>query len=593
LIFALTGPVRPASRWRAPVLAGLVALVACLGLSFATFAAPASATTAPEQDYVNRINQFRASLGLNPLAIDANLEALARDHTSTMIATNTFAHTSDLAAGVTTPWLKLGENIGRGSSTASIWPLFLASPGHYANLADPAYTHVGVGVMVDGNGVQWTTHRFMQASAPPVDPYAPFGSVDGLAWTGPGTLTVSGWAIDPDTAASIQIAVYVDDRIVSWFPSANPRADVGAAYPFFGPNHGFSIPLNVSGGVHTVCVFGINVGPGSSNPRLGCRTASLATGNPFGAFDAVSVAGPGSLRISGWTIDPDTTASTHIAVYVDGVGVSWFPAAAARSDIAAAYPFGPNHGFDVSFAASGGSHTVCVYAINVGGGTGNPLLGCRSVNVPTGVPFGVIDSALSAAPGTLRVAGWTIDPDTAASTRIAVYVDGVGVSWFPAANARADIASGFPGYGGNHGFDVSFAASGGSHNVCVYAINVLAGTGNPLLGCRTAHVATGNPYGAFDTLSRPSSTSMRITGWVIDPDTANSTQIAVYVDGVGVSWFPASTARSDIALAFPGYGPNHGFDVTFAASSGPHRVCVFGINQLAGSVNSLLGCRTL
>jgi uncharacterized protein YkwD len=593
LIFAANAPAQAACRRHPRAIALLVTLVVSVGLTLVATAAPASATTGPEQDYLNRINQLRTSLGLNPLILDPNLEVVARNHTSTMIATNSFTHSPDLAAGVTTPWLKLGENIGQGTSSDFIWPLFLSSPGHYANLTDPAFTHFGVGVVFDSTGKQWTTHRFLQIKPPPPDPDAPFGSVDGLAWSGPGTLTVTGWTIDPNTPSATQVAVYVDGVGISWFNAGAARPDIGTAYPAFGPNHGFSIPLTVSGGTHTVCVFGINVGAGLSNPKLGCRTASLSTGNPFGAADVAWSSGPGQLRVAGWTIDPDTTASTQIAVYVDGVGVSWFPAASARPDIGAAYPFGANHGFDVGFAASGGAHTVCVYAINVAGGTGNPLLGCRGATVATGVPFGSFDAAWSAAPGTLRVAGWTVDPDTATPTQIAVYVDGVGVSWFPATGSRPDIAAAFPGYGPNHGFDASFAASGGAHTVCVYSINIGAGAGNPLLGCRTATVATGNPYGAFDTVSRPTGTSLRVTGWVIDPDTAAATKVAVYVDGIGVSWFNAAGNRPDIASAFPGYGPNHGFDVTFASTAGPHSVCVYGINVGAGSANPLLGCRSI
>jgi hypothetical protein len=69
-----------------------------------------------------------------------------------------------------------------------------------------------------------------------------------------------------------------------------------------------------------------------------------------------------------------------VHVYVDGV---WRAAAAAgnrRTDVAAAYPnTGDMHGYSVPVSLSAGQHQVCVYAINVGGGTTNPLIDCRSV----------------------------------------------------------------------------------------------------------------------------------------------------------------------------------------------------------------------
>ena len=43
---------------------------------------------------------------------------------------------------------------------------------------------------------------------------------------------------------------------------------------------------------------------------------------------------------------------------------------------------GPAHGYSGSVRLAPGTHQVCTYAINVGQGTTNPSLGCRSVVVP-------------------------------------------------------------------------------------------------------------------------------------------------------------------------------------------------------------------
>ena len=41
---------------------------------------------------------------------------------------------------------------------------FINSPAHYANLVDPAWTHVGVGVTIAADGRMYTTHNFMALS---------------------------------------------------------------------------------------------------------------------------------------------------------------------------------------------------------------------------------------------------------------------------------------------------------------------------------------------------------------------------------------------------------------------------------------------
>lgn len=149
-----------------------------LGASLAALPGTASAAGNEAQDYVNRINQLRTSLGLNPVAIDANLTELAQAHTQEMADQQNLFHTPDLAAGITSPWQHLSENVGVGSNTDLVWNAFLNSPHHYENLVDPSITHVGVGVVVQG-GLQWTTHRFMtMGRAAPVMPTVPQAPVE-------------------------------------------------------------------------------------------------------------------------------------------------------------------------------------------------------------------------------------------------------------------------------------------------------------------------------------------------------------------------------------------------------------------------------
>jgi hypothetical protein len=148
------------------VPAALALVLATLGL---TQAPPASALNSAEQTYVNEINGLRASLGLQPLIVDPNLTSIAHQHDLDMAAAGRLYHSPNLTTGVTSPWRQLAENIGmRQQFGPDLWQAFLQSPSHYANIVNPAFTHIGIGDDVV-NGNEWTTQRFMQigSTTPP------------------------------------------------------------------------------------------------------------------------------------------------------------------------------------------------------------------------------------------------------------------------------------------------------------------------------------------------------------------------------------------------------------------------------------------
>ncbi len=312
----------------------------------------------------------------------------------------------------------------------------------------------------------------------------PFGTLD-AATTLVGNLTVSGWAIDPETAASIKVHVYVDGQFRGEYPADRPRPDVANFYPAYGPAHGYQAAIPVAAGRHSVCVFAINVGTGTNNPVLGCRTVD--SGRPFGALDQVHTA-PGGVEVIGWAVDPDTVDPIEVHVYVDGRFQTAVTADRLRPDVASVHPeFGPSHGVDVVVPAAGGPRRVDLWAIDAGGGA-NPLLGTKVVTVIRGNPLGSLDAA-RAGTGTITVAGWTFDPDDAASGRVHVYVDGRYRGEFTADRSRPDVAAVYPGFGPDRGFEATVPADAGTANVCVFAINTGSGTTNPVLGCGTVLVS--------------------------------------------------------------------------------------------------------
>jgi spore germination protein YaaH len=313
---------------------------------------------------------------------------------------------------------------------------------------------------------------------------APHGSFDAAGGSA-GTLTVSGWAIDPDTALPIGVHVYVDGKFAGSTTASNPRPDVAKLYPGWGADHGFTTSVNVSGGTHQVCVYGINAGLGNVNPSLGCRTVTITSGDPSGHLESVTTSS-NTIVAKGWTIDPNTASPIDVAIYVDGKNVSTGTAALPRPDVAAAYPaFGPDHGFLVTSGVSAGSHQVCAYGINTGAGTANTLLGCDTVVVPSGNPIGDLEH-VTGGKGTVLATGWALDPDTTAPISVVVFVDGVKTVTQVALGLRPDIAASHPGAGADHGFAASApVAKAGKHTVCVFALNTGPGTANTDLGCQS------------------------------------------------------------------------------------------------------------
>ena len=187
----------------------LVAVTCLAALTFA-FMAPAptaSASGNTASDYVTRINALRAQVHVQPLYVDAQLTGLAQAWAQHMAATGVLSHSS-LTAGVTEQWGKLGENVGVGPDNATVWNAFLHSAEHYANLVDPAYNRVGVGVAF-GHGSEWTCHKFMElvggTPPPPPPPPPPTTTITTPPVTFPHVTTGSntGWgtATTPTSAA--------------------------------------------------------------------------------------------------------------------------------------------------------------------------------------------------------------------------------------------------------------------------------------------------------------------------------------------------------------------------------------------------------
>ena len=311
---------------------------------------------------------------------------------------------------------------------------------------------------------------------------APVGSLDSVDWAAKdastGTIAVRGWAMDPDTASSIQVHVYIDGQGTPLVANV-ARPDVNAARGTSG-SYGFAASLPTSNALHQVCVYAIDSAYGD-NTTLGCRT--VGNHPPVGYADSVtwnpSFSGPGSISVRGWALDPDDPgASSGVALYVDNQGIPG-TAGLSRPDVNAALGVPGQHGYLTTLGSGPGRHSVCLYATDTAGGPPTALT-CGLV-IANAAPIGYLDS-VSVAGGVLTTRGWSVDPDTSAPIKVAVYVDGAGVAVVQADGSRPDVSTAFPGAGDQHGFRATSPIAPGQHVVCTYGTDTAAGD-NTTLGC--------------------------------------------------------------------------------------------------------------
>ncbi|WHP17198.1 hypothetical protein [Cellulomonas sp. ES6] len=417
----------------------------------------------------------------------------------------------------------------------------------------------------------------------------PIGRLDQVTSPSAGTVQVSGWALDPDTAASIRVHVHLDGKPVRSAAATASRPDVGRAYGK-GSAHGFTTSFPAAAGRHEVCLYAID-SSGGANTKVSCRTVDVQNARPIGRVDtATSV--EGRLRVTGWALDPDTSASIRVHVHVDGKPARSVAADGLRPDVDRAYGKGAAHGYSVDVAATPGTHEVCVYAIDPVVGP-NPKIGCRTATVVNQAPTGAVEAVTPGA-GQFTVEGWVHDPDTTGPVTVRVSVDGKAATSVVADLDRPDVASRL-GTTGSHGFRVTIPVTAGDateHRVCVDGVDTWGGP-DGRVGCATG-VANVKPIGRLDSATVLDTGAVRVKGWALDPNTTAPIRVHVYVDGTAVKALTADVSRPDVDRAY-GMGALHGYSTTLdPLTSGTHTVCTYAIDSFGasqGGTNPRIGCK--
>jgi peptidoglycan hydrolase-like protein with peptidoglycan-binding domain len=421
-------------------------------------------------------------------------------------------------------------------------------------------------------------------------PTSPFGKLERIDPDFANT-RITGWAIDADKDAPINIEIAVDGLPPLTVSTDQSRPDVTKTYTKYPGTHGFKTTLPLTDGPHTICVKAINLSgtPGTST-LLECRKITVQHG-PIGLLDPV-LQGPEGVVAQGWAIDPDTADPVDVELTVNGAAIPDVIANLVRPGLATNFPeYGDRHGYRSVLTLPAGTHTVCATARNALETAGDPIapLGCRDVTVVNN-PVGV--ASVVSKPGAIAVTGKALDPDQAAPTQVEVTVDGVARPLLNADDVGTAL-TGWARYGQQRSFATDLVLPDGPHTVCVTARNATGTPGTSTkLGCSSV-TAAHHAVGSFEALQVVPG-GVLAKGWALDPDSAASSQFRLDVDGVVGQVQTAAVSRPDIAKHYPGYGDKHGFAPKLALADGTHRVCGRSVNT-SGTTGSdkVLGCRSV
>ena len=152
----------------------LTASSAALAAPAAPQGAPAAAAAVPAQvsaegaqyanTVLNKVNELRSSLGLQPVTRYQELDAVAQDWSEQQAAANNMSHRPDFTSAYPSGWTTGSENVAwrtaGGDTGAQIFNQWLNSPGHYKNMTDPNVNSIGIGFAQTSDGKWYATQNF-------------------------------------------------------------------------------------------------------------------------------------------------------------------------------------------------------------------------------------------------------------------------------------------------------------------------------------------------------------------------------------------------------------------------------------------------
>jgi len=129
---------------------------------------PSPVLTAEEEQMFNLVNQERTKMGLNELKIHEDLVKLARLKSKDMIDLGYFAHQSptygspfDMMRNAGISFGYAGENLAGAPNVTRAHTALMNSSGHRANILNPNFTHIGIGIVDGGPYGKMFTQMFI------------------------------------------------------------------------------------------------------------------------------------------------------------------------------------------------------------------------------------------------------------------------------------------------------------------------------------------------------------------------------------------------------------------------------------------------
>jgi len=124
-----------------------------------------------------------------------------------------------------------------------------------------------------GYGVLGEIRRLATELVDPSPPVQPFGRLDD-AQGGDGRLSVTGWAVDPDSSQVVEVLPAVDGVVAGPAAVGVERPDVHPGHTPYPMGSGFAVTVEAAPGQREVCVVVRNQQAGTDLP-LGCRTVTV------------------------------------------------------------------------------------------------------------------------------------------------------------------------------------------------------------------------------------------------------------------------------------------------------------------------------
>lgn len=314
---------------------------------------------------------------------------------------------------------------------------------------------------------------------------------------------------------------------------------------------------------------------------------------PKGCLDSAN-GGMNRISLSGWVFDRDDVSETiEIHVYIDGTCstgtyVGALVANQLRKDVNDAYTgVGDYHGFSGEVYVPAGTHSVYVYAINIGAGSENPLIGYRTNVV---VEEDISTSKFSSSGEVTRLAedSWLItakldntyvvkecgfyigispsdmirvSENTNINTKILQYSLGSGSKWYETLNQNTRYY---------YRFFVVFDGIEYKGELCDFS----TGTKNELVqGCLE------KVEGKADKIE--------VSGWAFDwndPTRSVEVSISVYDELTGNKVYSgdlkADQMREDVNFVYPGIGRFHGYKADIPITDeGTYSIIVYAVDE--------------